>query len=66
MNSTYTEAPFLNMNLSVGDGVVSAEVYDKQDDFRFWCIKSRVVSCQSEETSASGCFWSRILLGFGL
>ena len=31
--SSDTEAPFLDLNLSITNGIVSAKIYDKQDDF---------------------------------
>ena len=34
-NSTDTEAPFLNLNLSITNGIVSSKIYDKLDDFNF-------------------------------
>ena len=30
-----TEAPFLDLHLSVENGFVSSEIYDKRDDFDF-------------------------------
>ena len=32
-NSSDTEAPFLGLNLSITNGIVSTKLYDKQDDF---------------------------------
>ena len=34
-NSTDTEAPFLDLNLSITNGIVSSKIYDKLDDFNF-------------------------------
>ena len=34
-NSSDTEAPFLNLKLSITNGIVSSKIYDKQDDFNF-------------------------------
>ena len=34
-NSSDTEAPFLDLNLSITNGIVSSKIYDKQDDFNF-------------------------------
>ena len=34
-NSSYTEAPFLDLNLSITNGIVSSKIYDKRDDFNF-------------------------------
>ena len=34
-NSSYTEAPFLDLNLSITNGIVSSKIYDKPDDLNF-------------------------------
>ena len=34
-NSSNTEAPFLDLNLSITNGIASAKIYDKRDDFNF-------------------------------
>ena len=34
-NSSDTEAPFLDLNLSITNGIVSSIIYDKWDDFNF-------------------------------
>ena len=34
-NSSDTEAPFLDLNLSLKNGIVSSKIYDKWDDFNF-------------------------------
>ena len=34
-NSSDTEAPFLDLNLSIINGIVSSKIYDKRDDFNF-------------------------------
>ena len=34
-NSSDTEAPFLDLNLSITNGIVSSIIYDKRDDFNF-------------------------------
>ena len=38
-NSSDTEAPFLDLNLSITNGIVSSEIYDKRDDFNFEIVK---------------------------
>ena len=35
MNFSDTEAPFLDLNLSITNGIVSSKIYDKWDDFNF-------------------------------
>ena len=37
-NSSYTEAPFFDLNLSITNGIVSSKNYDKQDDFNFQIV----------------------------
>ena len=34
-NTTDTEAPFLDLRLSIANGFVSSQIYDKRDDFDF-------------------------------
>ena len=40
-SSSDTEAPFLDLNLSKTDGIVSLNIYDKRDDFNFEIVKVR-------------------------
>ena len=35
VNSSDTEDPFLDLDLSITNGIVSSMIYDKQDDFKF-------------------------------
>ena len=34
-----TEAPFLDLHLSISNGFVSSKIYDKRDDFDFDIVK---------------------------
>ena len=34
-NSSDTEAPFFELNLSITNNIVSSKIYDKWDDFNF-------------------------------
>ena len=34
-NSSDTEAPFLDLNLSISDGTLSTKIYDERDGFDF-------------------------------
>ena len=34
-NTSDTEAPFLDLHLSISKGFVSSKIYDKRDDFNF-------------------------------
>ena len=35
VKSSDTEAPFLDLDLSISNGIVSSKIYDKRDDFNF-------------------------------
>ena len=35
VNSSDTEAPYLHLNLSITNGIVSSKIYAKRDDFNF-------------------------------
>ena len=37
-SSSDTEAPFLDLNLSITNGIVSSKIYDKRDDFYFGIV----------------------------
>ena len=38
-NVSYTEASFLDLNLSISDGFVKTKIFDKQTDFNFDIVK---------------------------
>ena len=38
-NASDTEAPFLDLHLSISNGLVSSKMYDKRDDFDFDIVK---------------------------
>ena len=37
-NISDTEAPFLDLHLSISNGFVSSKIYDKLDDFDFYIV----------------------------
>ena len=37
-NTSDTEAPFSDLNLSITNGFVSSKIYDKRDDFGFYIV----------------------------
>ena len=47
-NSSDTEAPFLDLNLSISNGKVSTKIYDKRGDFDFDCHRA--------------CRWQKIII----
>ena len=46
-NSSDTEAPFLDLNLSIKNGIVSSKIYDKRDDFNFEIVNFPFLICSS-------------------
>ena len=40
-NSSDTEAPFLDLNLSITNGIVFTKIYEKRDDFNFEIVNFR-------------------------
>ena len=42
-NSSDTEAPFLDLKLSITSGIVSSKIYDKRDDFNFEIVNSPIL-----------------------
>ena len=58
-NSSDTEAPFLDLNLSITNGMVSSKIYDKRDDFNFEIVKGYVhlgAVCPPREPKTESCF----------
>ena len=44
-NSSDTEAPFLDLHLSISNGFVSSKIYDKRDDFDFDIVNFPFLDC---------------------
>ena len=42
--SSDTEAPFLDLNLSITNGIVSTKIYDKRGDFNFEIYSKFLIS----------------------
>ena len=57
-NISDTEAPFLDLHLSVANGVVSSKIYDKRDDFDFDIVKKST----SRQRSGKGAIRKRLPL----
>ena len=43
-NISDTEAPFLDLYLSVANGIVSSKIYEKRDDFDFGIVNFPMVT----------------------
>ena len=44
-NISDTEAPFLDLHLSISNGFVSFKIYDKRDDFDFDIVNFPFLDC---------------------
>ena len=44
-NYSDTEAPFLDLNLSITNGIVSSKIYDKRNDFNFEIVNFPFLDC---------------------
>ena len=47
LNKANTEAPFLDLHLSISNGFVSSKIYDKRDDFDFDIVNFPFLDGQS-------------------
>ena len=60
-NSSDTEAPFLDLNLSITNGIVSSKIYDKQDDFNFEIVNSPFLDGDVPRSPSYGVFISQLI-----
>ena len=57
-NTTYTEASFLDVHLSIANGFVSSKMYDKRDDFDFDIVNFPFLDGDVSRRS-SNCIYTR-------
>ena len=55
-NSSDTEAPFLELNLSITNSIVSSKIYDKQDDFNFKIVNLPFLDGDVPRSSSNGIY----------
>ena len=60
-NSSYTEAPFLNLNLFITNGVVSSTIYDKRDDFNFESVNVPYLDRDVPRSPSYGVYISQLI-----
>ena len=60
-NSSDTEAPFLNLNLSITNGIVSSKIYDKRDDFNFEIVNFPFLDGDVPRSTSYGVYISRLI-----
>ena len=50
-NTSDTETPILDLDLSISNGLVSSKIYDKRDDFDFDIVKFPFFGCRRSTSS---------------
>ena len=60
-NSSDTEAPFLDLNLSITNGIVSSKIYDKRDDFYFEIVTFPFLDGNAPRFPSYGVYVSQLI-----
>ena len=60
-NSSDTEAPFFDLNLTITNGIVSAKIYDKWDDFNFEILNFQFLDGDVPGSPSYGVYISQLI-----
>ena len=60
-NTSDTEAPFLNLHLSISNGFVSSKIYDKRDDFNFDIVNFSFLDGDVPRSTSYGVYPSQLI-----
>ena len=60
-NSSDTEAPFLDLNLSITNGIISSKIYDKRDDFNFETVNFPFLDGDVPRSPSYGVYISQLI-----
>ena len=60
-NSSDTEAPFLDLNLSITNGIVSSKIYDKRDDFNLEIVNFPFLDGDVPRSPSYGVYISQLI-----
>ena len=60
-NTSDTEAPFLDLYLSISNGFVSSKIYDKRDDFDFYIVNFPFLDGDVPRRPSYGVYISRLI-----
>ena len=60
-NSSDTEDPFLDLNLSIAKGIVSFKIYDKRDDFYFEIVNFPFLDGDVSQSPSYGVYISQLI-----
>ena len=61
VNSSDTEAPFLDLNLCISNGTVSTKIYDKRDDFDFDIVNFPFLDGDVPRRTSYGIYISQLI-----
>ena len=59
--SSDTEAPFLDLNLSITNGIVSSKIYDKRDYFNFEIVNFPFLDGDVPRSPSYGVYMSQLI-----
>ena len=60
-NSSDTEAPFMDLNLSITNGIVSSKIYDKRNDFNFEIVNFPFLDGDVPRSPSYGVYISQLI-----
>ena len=60
-NTSDTEAPFLDLNMSISNGFVSSKIYDKRDDFDFDIVNFPILDGDVPRRPSYGIYISQLI-----
>ena len=60
-NTSDTEAPFLDLHLSISNGFVSSKIYDKRDDFDFDIVNFPFLDGDVPRSTSYGVYISQLI-----
>ena len=60
-NTSDTEAPFLDLHLSISNGFVSSKIYDKRDDFDFDIVNFPFLDGDVPRSTSYGIYISQLI-----
>ena len=60
-NTSDTEAPFLDLHLSISNGFVSSKIYDKRDDFDFDIVNFPFLDGDVPHSTSYGVYISQLI-----
>ena len=61
VNSSDTEAPYFDLNLSITNGIVSSKIYDKRDDFNFEIVNFPFLDGDVPRSPSYGVYISQLI-----